>query len=312
MWRLILLCLLGFWVLVYLCSALFIHFRGKVRHRFLRQLSDHSTLMAPYNAMIYLFSGVANKPVLDLNDFPQLSPLKSNWQTIRDEAMRLYDQGHIKQSENFNDLAFNTFFKRGWKRFYLKWYDDFMPSAKELCPQTVELVQSIPSVNAALFAVLAPQSKLGAHRDPFAGSLRYHLGLKTPNSDQCRIYIDGEPYAWRDGQDILFDETYIHKVRNDTDEARVILFCDVARPIRNRVVRALNHFITHHIVKATATQNTDKEKVGVLNRFSRYIYAFRETYEGQKKGNRRLFNIGKYALAAAVVGLIVFVGLRHR
>jgi aspartyl/asparaginyl beta-hydroxylase (cupin superfamily) len=39
---------------------------------------------------------------------------------------------------------------------------------------TVALVQSIPTVNAAMFALLPPASKLGAHRDPFAGSLRYH------------------------------------------------------------------------------------------------------------------------------------------
>ena len=53
--------------------------------------------------------------------------------------------------------------------------------------------ESIPSVHAALFALLPGKSKLGEHRDPFAGSLRYHLGLKTPNSDLCRIYVDGTP-----------------------------------------------------------------------------------------------------------------------
>ncbi len=60
----------------------------------------------------------------------------------------------------------------------------------------------------------------------------------TPNSDLCRIYIDGTPYAWRDGQDILFDETFIHSVNNETDETRLILFCDVARPMRTVIVRA--------------------------------------------------------------------------
>ena len=43
-----------------------------------------------------------------------------------------------------------------------------------------------------MFAVLPPGGKLGAHRDPFAGSLRYHLGLVTPNSDKCRILVDGQ------------------------------------------------------------------------------------------------------------------------
>jgi hypothetical protein len=79
----------------------------------------------------------------------------------------------------------------GRKRFYLKWYDDFLPSAGSLCPKTVELLNAIPSVHGAMFAMLPPGGKLGAHRDPFAGSLRYHLGLVTPNSNKCRILVDG-------------------------------------------------------------------------------------------------------------------------
>ena len=54
------------------------------------------------------------------------------------------------------------------------------------------------------------ERRLGAHRDPFAGSLRYHLGLVTPNSPECFIVVDGEKYYWKDGEAVMFDETYIH------------------------------------------------------------------------------------------------------
>jgi beta-hydroxylase len=36
-----------------------VHFRGKVRLGFWRQVSDHSTIMAPYNVLMYLFSASA-------------------------------------------------------------------------------------------------------------------------------------------------------------------------------------------------------------------------------------------------------------
>ena len=45
-----------------LSSALFVHYRGRVRLKFLRQLTDHSTFTAPYNALVYLFSAVPNRP----------------------------------------------------------------------------------------------------------------------------------------------------------------------------------------------------------------------------------------------------------
>jgi beta-hydroxylase len=299
---------------LWIASAVYVHFRGKVKLKFMRQLGDHSTFLAPYNAFVYLFSKVGNKPRLDIEGFPELLVLRNNWQIIRDEAVRLYEAGHIKKSETNSDLAFNSFFKRGWKRFYLKWYDDVLPSAVELCPKTVELVKSIPSVNAALFAMLPGRSKLGAHRDPFAGSIRYHLGLMTPNSDDCRIYIDGEPYAWRDGQDVLFDETFIHSVRNDTDEVRVILFCDVARPMKTRFAQIVNSFVCNHIVKISQAQNSPTEKIGVLNRASKYLFSIREISERLKKKNKtaaKALNYGVTLAAVAAVALVVFLSIHY-
>ncbi len=70
---------------------------------------------------------------------------------IREEALKLFDEGHIRAASGYNDIGFNTFFKRGWKRFYLKWYGDFLPSASALCPKTAELLAKIPSINAAMF-----------------------------------------------------------------------------------------------------------------------------------------------------------------
>ena len=57
-------------------SALAVHFRGKVRLGFFRQLTDHSTLMAPYNVLMYLFSAVPNRPILDEQSIPELKVLQ--------------------------------------------------------------------------------------------------------------------------------------------------------------------------------------------------------------------------------------------
>ncbi|MCQ6512930.1 aspartyl/asparaginyl beta-hydroxylase domain-containing protein, partial [Vibrio parahaemolyticus] len=90
------------------------------------------------------------QPYFDTTAFPELQKLTENWQVIREEALQL--QHHIKAAQANNDAGFNTFFKRGWKRFYLKWYSDAHPSAETLCPITTKLVNSIPSIKAAMFA----------------------------------------------------------------------------------------------------------------------------------------------------------------
>ena len=298
----------GLYVLA--ASTVYVHFRGRERLRLGRQLGDHSTYLAPYNVLMYAGSAVPNRPVIPLEEFPELAKLNENWHTIRDEAVRLFDEGFIRAAAKNNDWGFYSFFKSGWKRFYLKWYDDFLPSARALCPQTVELLNSIPSVHGAMFAMLPPGGKLGAHRDPFAGSLRYHLGLVTPNSDKCRILVDGVPCVWRDGEAFMFDETFIHSAENATGVNRIILFCDVERPMKYGFMTAMNRWVSHHIVKASATQNVDGEQVGVLNKVFGRLYEVHLFGRRIKEWNRRVYYALKYSLTFALLGLIVASALR--
>ena len=291
----------------YVLWALFIHLRGRERHRFHKQLTDHSTFVAPYNALMYGFSAVPNAPFVDLGRFPELAPLQRNWKTIRDEALALFEQGHIRASSGYNDLGFNSFFRRGWKRFYLKWYDAPLESARSLCPKTVELVQSIPNVNGAMFAMLPAGGDLGRHRDPFAGSLRFHLGLVTPNSDRCRIVVDGESYSWRDGEGVLFDETFIHWAETRTDTDRLILFCDVERPLRNRLLTRFNHWVERTVVRATQTENAPGDKVGLLNRIFGWAYYVRLPGKALKRWNKYAYYAAKFVVMGAVVVLVFFV-----
>ncbi len=129
----------------------------------------------------------------------------------------------------------------------------------------MELVSSIPNVKGAMFTRLPPRSHLNKHRDPYGGSLRYHLGLATPNSDDCRIFVDGQPYAWRDGQDVMFDETFVHWVKNETDESRLILFCDIERPLKSPLLTRVNRRVSAFLGRATAPQNVEGERVGGIN-----------------------------------------------
>jgi beta-hydroxylase len=290
----------------FIVSGIHVHLRGRVRHRLGRQLTDHSTFMAPYNSLMYLFSGVPAQPFISLGHFPELSVIREEWELIRNEALRLFDEGYIRSATKYNDLGFNSFFKSGWKRFYLKWYDDFLPSARELCPQTTALLKRIPSVHAAMFALLPPGARLPLHRDPFAGSLRYHLGLSTPNSEACRIVVDGELYYWKDGEAVVFDETYIHRAENQTETQRLILFCDIVRPLSNGLIRAVNRWIGQPLARAAATQNMEGEKVGMLNKAFGQIYRFRLLTKRFKKWNETAYYFSKWSLLGVLAYLIVF------
>lgn len=286
-------------------SALFVHLRGRVRHSIIRQLTDHSTFLAPLNALVYLFSAVPARPYLDLADFPELRTLADHWREIRDEAVRLDAGERIRAAAGHEDAGFNSFFRRGWKRFYLKWYGEPLPSALARCPRTVALVDAIPSVRAAMFALLPPGATLLEHRDPFAGSLRYHLGLVTPNCDACWIRVDGEPYSWRDGEAVIFDETYVHRAANETGTGRIILFCDVERPLRGSVPRRVNRWIGDHVMRATRTRNEEGEAIGAVNVAFSKVYRLRLAGKRLKAHSPPAYYAVKFGLLAALLWLVL-------
>ena len=157
-----------------------------------------------------------------------------------------------------------------------------------------------------MFALLSPGARLNRHRDPYAGSLRYHLGLVTPTSEGvCRIFVDGQEYSWCDGEDFLFDETYLHYAENTTNEARIILFCDVERPLTNRIVAAVNRWVSRHIVKETATENMEGERVGTINRAFAHIYKVRLAGKRLKATHYRLYYVMKYSIYLSIPALIL-------
>jgi beta-hydroxylase len=292
-------------VSLFVASGVFVHFRGKRKFGFFRQIFDHSTFMGPINIMMYAFSKVPNTPYVDVSQVPSLHLLRENWETIREEALNLQSSQTIKGSDQYNDIGFNSFFRRGWKRFYIKWYSKrFHSSAYDKCPKTIQLIEQIPSIKAAMFVVLPAGSRLPGHRDPYAGSLRYHLGLDTPNSEDCFIDVDGQEYYWKDGDDVLFDETYLHHARNNTEKDRLIFFCDIKRPMKNKLGMWLNDFFGWFILAAAKSPNDSDDGTGNINKAFKYLYQIRVVGKKLKEYNKNLYYVVKYTLFAGIIYLI--------
>ncbi len=290
------------WVLlVFIASALYAHLRGTVRFGLVRALTDFTVLIAPVNALMYLFSRTPRSAYIDQMAFPELELLNKNWEVIRQEALALAEDGQIRAASGYNDLGFNSFFRTGWKRFYLNWYGKDLPSAAEKCPKTLALLKQIPTIKAAMFASLPPGATLVRHRDPYAGSLRYHLGLVTPNDPECFIEVDGQRYHWKDGESVMFDETFIHHAANKTSHQRVVLFCDVERPLWSAPMRWFNRLFARHVMAAASSQNVEGEGVGVLNQLFSGFYKFRLKAKQLKEHNRRLYYLLKWV---AILGVL--------
>jgi beta-hydroxylase len=76
--------------------------------------------------------------------------------------------------------------------------------------------------------------------------MRYKLAIKVPRDrENVFICVNGEKYNWTEGEGVLFDDTYPHKVYNNTNEDRVVLYMDVLRPFLNPFLDLLNRFVVY-------------------------------------------------------------------
>lgn len=289
--------------LLYGGCLVFLRLRNRAHLSWSRQLTDFSTFMVPFNIPAYLLSRVPLRPRVPVSSLPGLQMLQDHWQVIRDEALALYASGHIAVK---NDLPASSFYKDNrWKSFYLKVYDHEVPSAWALAPKTRALIEQVPGMNLALFAVLMPGKRLTRHHDPFAFSLRYSLGLSTPNSENCGLLVDGEVYHWKDGDGIVFDETYLHSAYNDTEVPRIILMTDVDRPLRLSWVQKLYYYFGRFFNGLFYIDNLDSSRSGIGNRLSVPLARYKAAMKRLKKNHRSGYQLGKWALHLGIVGVIV-------
>ncbi|MDX1920384.1 MAG: aspartyl/asparaginyl beta-hydroxylase domain-containing protein [Candidatus Caenarcaniphilales bacterium] len=302
--------ILGF----YFLSVTHLILRGKAHLPIMREYLGTTRFFAPINFIMYLFTrGDKSAIVKDRQkQLPTLKILEDNWEIIRDEAEALQKQNRLSFGKYEPDIGFSTFQKAGWKRFYIKWYGIYNNSALEAAPKTVALLKKMGNdLKAAAFVILPPGSRLGRHRDPYAGSMRYHLGLRVPNSENCFISVDDNKYAWMDGEGVLLDQTYVHYVENNTDKHRLILLCDVKRNVYfpANIICAIGDFM----MRLAALPNNEQDSMGIAAKaFLPFLHGIRSWEEWKKKfksndKNKKAYYIGKRILSGAVVLGLAFL-----
>ena len=177
-------------------------------------------------------SSVGDHAFFDLEQFAWVPSLEAATGAMQEELGRVLDEGHLP---NFQDIvpsqrALNA--DDRWKTFFLVAHDQRIERNCAKCPATSRALDRIPGLTTAFFSVLAPGKHLAPHRGPYNGVLRYHLPLRVPgDGTQCGIRVGDETRYWKEGESLIFDDSYDHEAWNATDEVRVVLFVDVVRPL---------------------------------------------------------------------------------
>ncbi len=234
-------------------------------------------ILAPIERWVGRRSLVGDTPFFDVDRFEWVKPLEEQWPTIREELERvLQDREALPSFQEISRDQIGLTDDDRWKTFFLYGYGFKAQLNTELCPRTTALVEQIPGMTTAMFSILSPGKHIPAHRGPYKGVLRYHLGLIVPEqAAQCRIRVDSEIRHWTEGGSMLFDDTYEHEVWNDTDETRVVLFVDVIRPLPQP-----ESLINRAIIKAIAFSPFVQDAKRNQNAWEKRYRAYRAQGDG--------------------------------
>jgi len=177
---------------------------------------------------------VGDQAFFAASEFPWVNALEEKWQIIRSELDDVLTRR--EDLPNFQDISPDQKHlarEDKWKTFFFFAYGLEAPGNCARCPRTIDLLKRIPGAKTAFFSILSPRMHIPAHRGPYKGVIRYHLGLMIPQpKEQCRIRVGDQIAHWDEGASMFFDDTFEHEVWNDTDGMRVVLFMDVLRPLR--------------------------------------------------------------------------------
>ncbi len=133
-------------------------------------------------------------------------------------------------ARNYQGLLNNP----AWSAYYL-WRDGApVPENIARCPITAAALARVPRPQfpgrapTAMFSLLEPRTHIPAHRGMLNARLIGHLPLIVP--PECAMRVGPETRAWQEGVLTIFDDSVEHEAWNNSDETRVVLLFDIARP----------------------------------------------------------------------------------
>lgn len=190
---------------------------------------------------------------------PMLHPWAAAWQdsfeAVRGEALALLAEDRDFESflglapgQKAPDYVGGSNPDASWDAYFFWRHGRRFDEHHARCPRTSAALSAIDLCHVerqapeVCLSVIRPQSTIMPHYGVTNTRLVMHLPLLIPGD--CALHIvDGEAHYWKEGELMLFDDTYQHGAWNHTDQPRLIVLMDCwnphLRPVERVAVKRL-------------------------------------------------------------------------
>lgn len=196
------------------------------------------------------FPGLVSQPYYPNKAFPFIQALEAATAAVRDELQGCLQTGtglepflgEVGPDQAGDYLGGGDAGPPAWDAFFFYRHGHAYRDNAERCPFTDRLLETLPLVRIrehapeVCFSILTPGTHILPHHGVTNTRLVLHLPLLVP--DNCALVVGGEQHAWREGECVVFDDTYLHEAWNRGDGLRAVLIMDVWNPGLTEVEQA--------------------------------------------------------------------------
>lgn len=212
-------------------------------------------LVVAYSALLWVV--LPRRSTFDLAEVPELEELQRSggWTAIQEEVDHLLDVLGAPALQRVEPGHSRLTRDEGWRMAILRLYGNDVAANAAVCPRTMAFLDQLPAATNAMVSVLEPGKRVPWHPGILKGVIRCHLPLRVPEGD-CGIRIGRRTFRWREGEPLLFDDSYPHRAWNATGERRVVLLLDLVRPMPWHWLDRLNKWVVRRLGSTRRFVNT--------------------------------------------------------
>jgi aspartyl/asparaginyl beta-hydroxylase (cupin superfamily) len=188
---------------------------------------------------MFYFPGTAQRAVFSREDFDWVSEVEAATDEIKRELIALLagDDAfapYVRSDPNAPPPSNHLLDSDDWGALHLFLAGKPHPDNAARCPATMAALAKAPMPviggrsPMALFSRLKPGAHIKPHHGVLNTRLICHLPLIVP--DGCGIRVGAETRAWREGELLIFDDSFEHEAWNRGSADRIVLLFEVWRP----------------------------------------------------------------------------------
>jgi hypothetical protein len=187
----------------------------------------------------FYFPGLPQRQFYERDEFPWLTEIEAAVPEMQAELRAVLADGNdfapYVEAHADRPLAANPLMNDPkWGAYYFWRNGEIVPENAARCPVTMQALQHAPMPlidqrsPIALWSLLKPDTHIQPHHGLLNTRLICHIPLIVPQG--CALRVGNETQSWREGEALIFDDSFEHEAWNKSDATRVILLFEIWRP----------------------------------------------------------------------------------